>query len=160
MNRLKSRGTLPPDATRDIATAMNAILADIFALYVKTKNFQWHMSGPHYREYTLLLREQAVEILARTELIAERVRLVGGSTIRSIGQIARHQRILDNDVEHVTPPAMLAELQQDNEALAINLRAAHHTCKVHHDIATAGVIEACVDESERRMWALFESGRK
>lgn len=160
MSRLKVNGALNPDATRDIAAVMNAILADVFALYIKTKNFQWHMSGPHFRDYTLLLREQAVEILATSELIAERVRKLDGSTIRSIGQVARHQRILDNDAEHVAPSAMLAELREDNEALSTHLRAAHQLCNVNQDIATARVIEVFVDETERRRWVLLESGRK
>jgi starvation-inducible DNA-binding protein len=160
MSRLKNRGALNPEVTRDIAAAMNAILADVFALYIKTKNFHWHMSGPHFHDYSVLLNEQAIQILEMSDLIAERIRKLGASTIRSIGQIARHQRVLDNDAEHVAPLAKLAELREDNEELSAHLREAHHLCNVHHDIATAGLIEGWVDETECRMWILFESGRK
>jgi starvation-inducible DNA-binding protein len=160
VSRLKTRGALNPEATRDIAAAMNAILADVFALYIKTKNFHWHMSGPHFHDYTILLNEQAIQILAMSDLIAERIRKLGGSTIRSIGQIARHQRILDNDAELVAPLAMLSELREDNEELSAHLREAHHLCNVHNDIGTAGLIQGWVDATERRMWILFESGCK
>jgi starvation-inducible DNA-binding protein len=146
--------------TKDIAGAMNAILADVFALYVKTKNFHWHMSGPHFRDYHLLLDEQADQLYAMTDPIAERVRKLGGLTIRSIGHIARLQRVQDNDAEFVEPSDMLAELREDNQALVVSLREAHNVCEEHHDIATASLIEVWVDETERRTWFLFESGRR
>jgi starvation-inducible DNA-binding protein len=146
-------------ATRDISAAMNGILADVFALYIKTKNFHWHMSGPHFRDYHLLLDEQADQIFAMTDPIAERVRKLGGLTIRSIGQIARTQRLMDNDAEYVEPSDMLAELREDNKILATTFRQAHSLCEEHGDIATASLIEIWVDESERRSWFLFEAGR-
>jgi starvation-inducible DNA-binding protein len=146
-------------ATKDIAGALNALLADVFALYLKTKNFHWHMSGPHFRDYHLLLDEQSDQIYAMTDPIAERVRKVGGVTLRSIGHISRLQRILDNDAEFVTPLDMLAELQEDNKQLASNFRAAHEVCEEHGDIATASLIEVWIDETERRAWFLFEASR-
>jgi len=150
---------LGAQATRDIAGALNAILADVFALYLKTKNFHWHMSGPHFRDYHLLLDDQADQIYAMTDPIAERVRKVGGTTLRSIGHIARLQRVADNDADFVTPLDMLAELQQDNQQLAAGLRAAHGVCDEHHDIASASLIENWIDETERRAWFLFEASR-
>jgi starvation-inducible DNA-binding protein len=147
-------------ATRDITAAMNGILADVFALYIKTKNFHWHMSGPHFRDYHLLLDEQADQIFAITDPIAERVRKVGGLTIRSIGHIARTQRLSDNDADYVEPSDMLAELAEDNRTLAASLRQAHNVCDEHGDIATASLIEVWVDETERRSWFLFEAGRR
>ena len=150
---------LKPDATRDIAGGLNAILADVFALYLKTKNFHWHMSGPHFRDYHLMLDEQSDQIYAMTDPIAERVRKVGGVTLRSIGHISRLQRILDNDAEFVTPLDMLAELQEDNKQLASNFRAAHEVCEEYGDIATTSLIEVWIDETERRTWFLFEAGR-
>jgi starvation-inducible DNA-binding protein len=147
-------------ATKDIAGAMNAILADVFALYLKTKNFHWHMSGPHFRDYHLLLDEQADQLYAMTDPIAERIRKVGGSTLRSIGHIARTQRVLDNDVEYVEPLDMLAELREDNKTLAARLREAHNVCDEHRDIATASLIEVWIDETERRTWFLFEASRR
>ncbi|MFZ0008643.1 MAG: DNA starvation/stationary phase protection protein, partial [Steroidobacteraceae bacterium] len=161
-----SRGTLgtPTDlsaaATKDIAAAMNAILADVFALYVKTKNFHWHLSGPHFRDYHLLFDEQADQVFAMTDAIAERVRKVGGSTIRSIGQIAKMQRVSDNDAQYVEPSDMLAELREDNKSLAARLREAHNVCDEHRDIATASLIEVWIDETERRTWFLYEAGRR
>ena len=146
-------------ATKDIAGALNAILADVFAIYLKTKNFHWHMSGPHFRDYHLLLDDQADQIYAMTDPIAERVRKVGGTTLRSIGHIARLQRVSDNDAEFVTPLDMLAELHQDNVQLAASLRAAHDVCDEHKDIATASLIENWIDETERRGWFLFEASR-
>jgi starvation-inducible DNA-binding protein len=146
-------------ATRDIAAAMNGILADVFALYIKTKNFHWHMSGPHFRDYHLLLDEQADQIFAMTDAIAERVRKLGGLTITSIGQIARTQRLVDNDAEYVEPSDMLSELVDDNRILAVSLREAHGVCEGHADIATASLIEIWVDETERRTWFLFEATR-
>jgi len=151
---------LKPVATKDIAGAMNAILADVFALYIKTKNFHWHLSGPHFRDYHLLLDEQGDQLFAMTDAIAERVRKVGGTTIRSIGHIARNQRVLDNDAEYVEPEDMLAELREDSKTLAARLREAHGVCEEHEDIATASLIEVWIDETERRTWFLFEAGRK
>jgi starvation-inducible DNA-binding protein len=151
---------LKPAATRDIGGAMNAILADVFALYLKTKNFHWHLSGPHFRDYHLLLDEQADQLFAMTDPIAERVRKVGATTLRSIGQIKREQRVLDNDADYVEPLDMLAELRDDNKQLAARLREAHGVCEEHEDIATASLIEVWIDETERRTWFLFETGRK
>ena len=147
-------------ATKDIAAAMNGILADVFALYLKTKNFHWHMSGPHFRDYHLLLDEQADEILALADPIAERIRKVGGTTLRSIGHIGRVQRVLDNDAEYVEPADMLAELRDDNKTLTARLREIHSVCDEHRDIASASLIENWIDETERRTWFLFEAGRR
>ncbi|TLZ50431.1 MAG: DNA starvation/stationary phase protection protein [Gammaproteobacteria bacterium] len=151
---------LSSTATKDISAAMNGLLADVFALYVKTKNFHWHLSGPHFRDYHLLFDEQADQIFAMTDPIAERVRKVGGSTLRSIGHIARMQRVMDNDAEYVEPSDMLAELRDDNKALAARLREAHNVCEEHRDIATASLIEVWIDETERRTWFLYEAGRR
>jgi starvation-inducible DNA-binding protein len=150
---------LKATATRDITGAMNAILADVFALYLKTKNFHWHMSGPHFRDYHLLLDDQADQIYAMADPIAERIRKLGGSTLRSIGHIARTQRVLDNDAEYVEPLDMLAELREDNKTLAARFREAHNVCEEHRDIATASLIEVWIDETERRTWFLFEASR-
>jgi starvation-inducible DNA-binding protein len=147
-------------ATKDIVGAMNAILADAFSLYLKTKNFHWHMSGPHFRDYHLLLDEQADQLYAMTDPVAERVRKLGGTPLRSIGHIARLQRVLDNDAEYVEPSDMLAELRDDNKTLAARLREAHNVCDKHRDIATASLIEVWVDETERRTWFLFEASRR
>ena len=146
-------------ATKDIAGAMNAILADVFALYLKSKNFHWHMSGPHFRDYHLLLDEQADQLFAMTDPIAERIRKLGATTLRSIGHIARTQRVLDNDAEYVEPEDMLAELREDSKTLAARLREAHSVCEEHSDIATASLIEVWIDETERRTWFLFEASR-
>ena len=151
---------LKPAATRDIAAAMNAILADVFALYLKTKNFHWHMSGPHFRDYHLLLDEQADQLFAMTDAIAERVRKIGGSTLKSVGHISRLQRVADNDVDYVQPQDMLAEVREDNKELAARLREAHNVCEEHRDIATASLIEVWIDETERRTWFLFEAARQ
>ena len=147
-------------ATKDISATMNAILADVFALYLKTKNFHWHMSGPHFRDYHLLLDEHGDQIFAMTDPIAERVRKIGGQTIKSIGQIRNQQRVLDNDAEFVEPSDMLAELREDNQTLAARLREAHEVCEEHNDIATASLIEVWIDETERRTWFLFEASRR
>ncbi len=147
-------------ATRDITGSLNALLADIFALYFKTKNFHWHMSGPHFRDYHLLLDEQGDQLYAMTDPIAERVRKVGGNTLRSIGHVARLQRVLDNDAEYVTPLDMLAELREDNARLADRMRAVHGTCDKRGDIATASLLEVWIDETERRAWFLFEASRR
>ncbi|HMH28327.1 MAG TPA: DNA starvation/stationary phase protection protein [Steroidobacteraceae bacterium] len=146
-------------ASKDIAGGMNAILADVFALYMKTKNFHWHMSGPHFRDYHLLLDEQADQLYAMTDPIAERIRKTGGSTLRSIGHIARIQRIKDNDADYVEPLDMLAELREDNQTLAARLREVHNVVDEVRDIATASLIENWIDETERRTWFLFESSR-
>jgi starvation-inducible DNA-binding protein len=163
-NRERAPLATPTDlkaaATRDITGAMNAILADVFALYLKTKNFHWHMSGPHFRDYHLLLDEQGEQLFAMTDPIAERVRKVGGSTLKSIGHIHRLQRILDNDADYVEPSDMLAELREDNKTLSAAMREAHGVCDEHGDIATASLLEVWIDETERRTWFLFESVRK
>jgi len=157
---LATRSDLSAAATKDISGAMNAMLADVFALYMKTKNFHWHMSGPHFRDYHLLLDEQADQIYAMTDPIAERIRKIGGNTLRSIGDITRHQRVLDNDAEYVEPLDMLAELREDNKDLAARFREAHNVCDEHRDVATASLIEVWIDETERRSWFLFEASRK
>ncbi|MEA2996045.1 MAG: starvation-inducible DNA-binding protein [Alphaproteobacteria bacterium] len=164
---LKSRRTAPlgtptnlaSDATRDLSAALTTLLADFFALYVKTKNFHWHMSGPHFRDYHLLLDEQAAQIFAATDDIAERVRKIGGTTLRSVGQIARQQRVLDNDADYVTPLDMLAELRDDNLQLAAHMRETHGLCDEHADVASASLLENWIDEAERRVWFLFEASR-
>ena len=150
---------LGANASKDIAGGMNAILADVFALYVKTKNFHWHMSGPHFRDYHLMLDEHADQLSAMTDPIAERIRKTGGSTLRSIGHIARIQRIKDNDADFVDPLDMLAELREDNALLASRLRVIHDLLDEHRDIASASLIEGWIDETERRIWFLFESSR-
>jgi starvation-inducible DNA-binding protein len=157
---LETRTDLTSSATKDITATMNAILADVFALYVKTKNFHWHMSGPHFRDYHLLLDEHADQLFAMTDPIAERVRKIGGITLRSIGQISRTQRVLDNDAEYVEPLDMLSELVDDNRTLAARLREAHNVCDEHRDVATASLIEVWIDETERRTWFLYETTRR
>jgi starvation-inducible DNA-binding protein len=147
------------DATKDIAAALNLLLADTFALYLKTKNFHWHMSGSHFRDYHLLLDEQADQIFATTDPIAERVRKLGGRTLHSIGNIKRLQRVLDNDADYVTPGDMLAELRDDNRQLSKAMREIHGICDEHGDVATASLLEVWVDEAEKRTWFLFEAGR-
>ena len=150
---------LHSDAVRDVSVALNMLLADVFALYMKTKSFHWHISGPHFRDYHLMLDEHADQISAITDGIAERVRKFGGTTLRSIGQIAKLQRILDNDAEYVTPLDMLAELREDNGRLAANMRGLHGLCDEHGDVATASLLEVWIDEAERRVWFLFEATR-
>ena len=150
---------LSAEATRDISGALNALLADVFVLYMKTKNFHWHMSGPHFRDYHLLLDEQGEQIFDMTDDVAERVRKIGGTTLRSIGHVARLQRIPDNDAEFVTPEDMLAELREDNKRLALEMREAHATCAEHGDVATTSLLENWIDQTERRVWFLFEAGR-
>jgi starvation-inducible DNA-binding protein len=156
---LETPTNLESDAVGDIAAALNVLLADIFGLYLKTKNFHWHMSGPHFRDYHLLLDEQATQIFATTDDIAERVRKIGGRTLHSIGQISRSQRILDNDADYVTPLDMLAELRDDNKRLTANMRETHDLCDEHRDVATASLLENWIDEAERRTWFLFEATR-
>src|SRR5437868_7672745 len=150
---------LKPNAVRDISGALNIVLADMFALYLKTKNFHWHVSGPHFRDYHLLLDEQSEQIFATTADIAERVRKIGGTTLRSIGHIGRLQRVLDNDADFVTPLDMLAELRDDNKQLVASLRETHSVCDEHNDVASASLIENWIDEAERRTWFLFEATR-
>ena len=150
---------LSADAVRDISGALNALLADMFALYVKTKNFHWHVSGPHFREFHLLLDEQADQIFATTDPIAERVRKIGGTTLRSIGQIAQQKRLIDNDADYVTPRDMLAELREDNKQLTAEMRRTHALRDEYGDVATASLLEVWIDEAERRTWFLFEATR-
>ncbi len=155
---LATPGDLAPEATRAIASGLNGTLSDVFALYLKTKNFHWHMHGPHFRDYHLLLDEQAHQLLAMTDPIAERVRKIGHSTIKSIGHIARTQRVLDNEAEYIEAQRMLAILREDNQALTLRLRELHEVCDEGHDVATACLIEVWIDETERRTWFLFETG--
>ena len=150
---------LGADAVRDISAALNALLADMFALYVKTKNFHWHVSGPHFRDFHLLLDEQADQIFATTDPIAERVRKIGGTTLRSIRQISQRQRLFDNHADFVTPRDMLAELRDDNKQLAGEMRRTHALCDEHGDVGTASLLEVWIDEAERRTWFLFETTR-
>ncbi len=156
---LRTPTDLGADATRDIAAALTGVLADMFALYLKTKNFHWHMSGPNFRDYHLLLDEQGDEIFATTDVLAERARKVGGTTLRSIGHVARLQRLPDNDADYVTPQDMLAELADDNRRLTGFLRAAHGVCEEWNDVASTSLIEIWIDEAERRSWFLFETVR-
>jgi starvation-inducible DNA-binding protein len=151
---------LPAEATRDISAALTGLLADVFALYLKTKNFHWHMSGPHFRDYHLLLDEHGDQLFAMTDPIAERARKIGGATLRSIGQIARTQRIADNDAEFVEPQDMLAELRDDNLRLTSAMRQVHNTCDEYHDVATASLLEVWIDETERRTWFLYEAAHR
>jgi starvation-inducible DNA-binding protein len=150
---------LSSDAVRDISSALRALLADVFALYIKTKNYRWHMSSRHFRDYHLLLDEQATQIFAITDDIAERTRKIGGTTIHSIAQISRLQRIIDNDSDYVTPSDMLAELRDDNNQLAGEMRRTHALCDELEDVATASLLEVWIDEAERRTWFLYESTR-
>jgi len=150
---------LKSNAVQEISGALTMLLADMFALYMKTKNFHWHMSGPHFRDYHLLLDEQADQIFATTDAIAERVRKIGGTTLRSIGHVGRLQRVLDNDADFVTPLDMLAELRDDNKQLAASLRETHGLCDEEGDVASASLLENWIDEAERRTWFLFEATR-
>jgi starvation-inducible DNA-binding protein len=150
---------LGSDAVKNISGALNALLADVFALYMKTKNFHWHLSGPHFRDYHLLLDEHGDQIFAMTDAIAERVRKIGGVTIRSIGHVARLQRLSDNDAEYVDPLDMLAELREDNRILLASMREAHDVSDEENDVATTSLLEVWIDETERRIWFLFEIGR-
>jgi len=150
---------LAPGATRDVSGALTILLADMFALYIKTKNFHWHMSGSHFRDYHLLLDEQSDQIFAATDAMAERTRKIGGMTLHSIGQISRLQRVLDNDADYVTPLDMLAELRDDNKQLAAHMRETHSLCDEHGDVASASLLENWIDEAERRTWFLYEASR-
>ena len=154
------RGGLSKEGVEAIGDSLRDLLADVFALYLKTKNFHWHMSGPHFRDYHLLLDEQSDQIFAMTDPIAERVRKIGGQTLRSIGHIARLQRVQDNDAEYVSPLDMLAELREDNKQLAASLRETHGVCDDAEDVASASLIEVWIDETERRTWFLFEATRR
>ncbi|WP_426614436.1 Dps family protein [Bradyrhizobium sp. McL0616] len=156
---LQSPTDLGANANRDVPAALRALLADVFALYLKTKNFHWHVSGSHFRDYHLMLDEQADQIFAMTDDIAERARKIGGTTLRSIGQIAREQRILDNDAEYVDPQDMLAELRSDNQQLTREMRRVHELCDEYGDVATASLLENWIDETERRIWFLYETAR-
>jgi starvation-inducible DNA-binding protein len=151
--------SLSADATRDLSAALTLLLADMFVLYLKTKNFHWHVSGPHFRDYHLLLEEHSAQILNATDAIAERVRKIGGTTLHSVSHIARLQRILDNDANFVTPREMLAELLEDNGEVARHLRLLHALCGDHSDVATASLVETWIDEAETRTWFLFEVTR-
>ena len=157
---LRSPTDLGAEARRDIAAALTGVLADVFALYLKTKNFHWHMSGPQFRDWHLMLDDQAGELFAMTDALAERARKLGGTTLRSVGHIGRLQRLADNDAEFVTPGDMLAELAEDNRRLTGFLRAAHGVCEAHGDVASTGLIEVWIDEAERRSWFLFETTRR
>lgn len=160
VNRIATPTDLHKAAVKDIEAALNGVLADVFALYFKTKNFHWHVSGPHFRDYHLLLDEQAEQLFAMTDELAERVRKVGGMTLKSIGDVSRRQRIPDNDADYVEPTDMLAELREDNLSLLSSLRTAHDVCDEHRDIAAASLIENWIDETEKRVWFLFEASRK
>jgi starvation-inducible DNA-binding protein len=157
--RLNTPTDLTDEAIRDVSKALNGLLADTFALYVKTKNFHWHVSGPHFRDYHLLLDEQADQIEGSVDILAERVRKIGGTTIRSIGHIAKLQRVKDNDEELVLPGDMLSELMADNKAHIKNMRDAHEIADKHEDVATASLLENFIDEAEKRCWFLFEASR-
>lgn len=150
---------LSPEALRDIPPALTALLADVYALYIKTKNFHWHMSGPHFRDYHLLLDDQAAQLFQITDSMAERSRKIGGTTLRSIGHIGNLQRLRDNDAAFVTPRDMLSELREDNKKLAASMRQLHGVCDEQGDVATAGLLEAWIDEAETRTWFLFEATR-
>jgi starvation-inducible DNA-binding protein len=156
---LATPSDIEPKAVKDITAALNTLLADVFSLYLKTKNFHWHMSGPHFRDYHLLLDDHGDQIFAMTDDIAERVRKIGGTTIRSIGNISRLQRIADNDAEYVTPQDMLSELHEDEKALVLSMRATHTLCDDAGDVATASLLENWIDQSQRRSWFLFEITR-
>ncbi|TDK35376.1 DNA starvation/stationary phase protection protein [Rhizobium deserti] len=157
---LSTPSDLGDNAVTDIAAALTTLLADVFALYVKTKNFHWHMSGPHFRDYHLLLDEHSVQIFAMTDDLAERARKIGGTTLRSVGQASRLQRLEDNDADFVTPEDMMAELRDDNKQLVAFMRETHELCDEHNDVATASLLENWIDETERRHWFLFEITRR
>jgi starvation-inducible DNA-binding protein len=158
--RLDTPTDLSSEAVREVSAALNGLVADTFALYVKTKNFHWHVSGPHFRDYHLLLDEQAEQLQASIDILAERARKVGGTTIRSIGQIAKLQRIKDNDQDYVAALDMLCELMNDNKVQIKNMREAHEVADKHEDVATASLLENFIDEAEKRCWFLFEASRE
>jgi starvation-inducible DNA-binding protein len=157
---LRTPNLLGRQKAKEIAGALNLLLADLLALYFKTKNFHWHVSGPHFRDYHHLLDEQADQIFAITDTVAERARKVGGTTLHSVGHIGRLQRLRDNDAEYVTPLGMLGELREDNLQLAAYMRETHGVCEEHGDVATASLLEVWIDEAERRIWFLFETSRR
>jgi starvation-inducible DNA-binding protein len=159
LSQLETPTFLSPQATDEIAAALTGLLADGFALYLKTKNFHWHVSGPHFRDYHRMFDEQAAEIFAMTDPLAERARKIGGSTLRSIGHVARQQRLLDNDAGYVEPADMLAELLDDNKQLAAFMRQTHDLCDDHDDVATESLLEEFIDQTEKRIWFLFEASR-
>lgn len=158
--RLDTPTDLGANAQKDIAGALNALLADSFALYMKTKNFHWHVSGPHFRDYHLLFDEHAEQIFATTDVLAERVRKIGATTLRSISDIARHQRLADNDATYVDPQDMLAELRDDNQRVISAMRETHDLCDEYNDVATASLLETFIDDTEKRVWFLYEASRK
>ncbi len=157
--KLKTPTDIASGGTQHVSEALNILLADLFALYLKTKNFHWHVSGPHFRDYHLLLDEQGEQIFEITDDVAERVRKIGGTTLRSIGDVSRLQRIRDNDEDYVSPHDMLRELEEDNRQLVHNMREAHGVCEKYEDVATASLIENWIDQAERRTWFLFEAGQ-
>jgi starvation-inducible DNA-binding protein len=157
--RLETPTFLSPQATEEIAAALTTLLADGFALYLKTKNFHWHVSGPHFRDYHLMFDEQAAEIFAMTDPLAERARKIGGTTLRSIGHIGRLQRLADNDATYVEPADMLAELLDDNRQMSAFMRQTHDLCDDHDDVATESLLEEFIDQTEKRIWFLFEASR-
>src|SRR5882757_9656090 len=157
---LETPAVFPDDAVQALSTSFTRLLADMFALYIKTKNFHWHVSGPHFRDYHLLLDEQGAEIFATTDEIAERVRKIGGNTLRSIGDISRQQRLADNDAAYASPDDMLAELREDNQRVIASMREAHDLCDEHRDVATASLLENYIDAAEKRVWFLYEIGRR
>ena len=160
MAPLKTPTGLGGSAADDIGGALNALLADVFALYLKTKNFHWHVSGPHFRDYHLMLDDQGAALFAMTDPMAERARKIGASSLRSIGHIARLQRVQDNDAAYVDPQDMLAELRDDNADLVTRMRAVHDVCDEYGDVATASLLENWIDEGEQRVWFLFETSRR
>ena len=157
---LTSHTDIESGAVKDISSALTELLADVFALYIKTKNFHWHMSGPHFRDYHLALDEQGEQLFAMTDDIAERVRKIGGTTLRSVGHISRVKRIADNDADYVTPKDMLSELREDNRALIVSMRSAHDLCDEAGDVASASLLENWIDEAQRRAWFLYEMTRE
>jgi len=158
--RLATPTDLGANAAKDIAGALNLLLAETFALYLKTKNFHWHISGPHFRDYHLLLDEQADQIFATVDVLAERVRKIGQPTLRSVGDISRQQRISDNDAVYVDPQDMLAELRDDNQRFITSMRETHDVCDEHGDVATTSLLEIYIDEAEKRVWFLYEASRR
>lgn len=158
-SRADMRGGLSEEATKEISASLRVLLADVFAVYMKTKNFHWHLSGPHFRDYHLMLDDHGDELFAMTDPIAERGRKLGGKALHSIGEIAKLQRIQDNDADYVDPQDMLAELREDNQQLCAEMREVHSLCDDHGDVATASLLENWIDEGEKRAWFLFEAGR-
>ncbi|HEX6567444.1 MAG TPA: DNA starvation/stationary phase protection protein [Chthoniobacterales bacterium] len=158
--RLSPRTEISDLGAGDIGGALNGILADVFALYLKTKNFHWHMSGPHFRDYHLLLDEQGDQLFEMTDVLAERVRKLGRRTLRSIGEIKSNQTLLDNEADYVEPSTMLAELREDNRQLTRRMREAHDVCDEYRDVASASLLENWIDEAEGRVWFLFEASRR